>query len=91
MRAAAGSGFTGPPRPGTWRAAHLEMSRLIEEIELLTTAQASTVVALARAGGDTEEARQCLYAQMDRLNALRRQRAVIERFDEIQPRAEDPR
>lgn len=80
MRAAAGPGLAGTTPLGTWSATHLEMSRLIAEIELLTTAQASTVAALARAGGDTEKARQCLYAQMDRLNALRRQRAVVERF-----------
>lgn len=83
--------IVGPGFTETWRATRLEMSRVIAEIELLTTAQASTVVSLARAGGDTEEARQRLYAQVDRLNALRRERAVIERFAQIRPGAEDPR
>lgn len=42
------------------------MSRLIAEIGLLTSAQASTVVGLARAGGDTEEARQRLKRSWSR-------------------------
>ena len=85
MSVAAGPGFTRTTQPATWSATRLEMSRLIAEIELLTAAQSATVVALAQAGGDTEEARLRLYAQMDYLNALRRERAVIERFGQIKP------
>lgn len=72
-------------RPAAWKATHLELSRQITELEMLSAAQAVTVVALARAGGDTGEARQRLYEQLNQLDTLRRQRAVIERFAQIQP------
>lgn len=71
---------TGTMRSGAWKATHLELSRQITELEMLSAAQTITVVALAQAGGDTGKARQRLYGQMDRLTDLRRQRAVVERF-----------
>ena len=69
----------------TWAGTRRELDRLISEIELWTTAQAETVAALTQDGGDTVEAVQHLYEQMDRLTALRRERAVIERLAQIKP------
>lgn len=57
-----------------------EMDRLILEIELRTTAQAEAVAVLVRGQGDATEAMQHLYEQMDRLAALRLERAGIERL-----------
>ncbi|MGH1571927.1 hypothetical protein ACRAWG_16065 [Methylobacterium sp. P31] len=55
-----------------------KMDRLIAEIELWTMVQAGTVAALARSQGDTTQATEHLYRQMDRLAALRLERAEIE-------------
>lgn len=79
------TGSTSTSRTATWKATRLELSRQITELEMLSAAQAITVAALARAGGDTGEARQRLFEQLSELNALRRQRAVVERFAQIEP------
>ncbi|AWN42695.1 hypothetical protein DK389_22050 [Methylobacterium durans] len=65
----------------TWDATRQEMSHLIAELELLTTVQASTVLALVRIGSDAAAARQCLYEQMGQLNALRREWTVLEQIE----------
>jgi histidine ammonia-lyase len=70
-------------RPASWNLIRLEMSRLIAEIELLSSAQAGRVVALTRSGNDTEEARERLWQQMDALFALRREHAAIEGLTQI--------
>lgn len=67
-----------PRMPTTWRSALTEMNRRIEEAERLSSAQAVTVAAIARAGGDATEAVQDLYAQMDQLTRLRQERQTIE-------------
>lgn len=78
------TGSTSMSRSAAWKATHVELSRQITELKMLSAAQAITVAALARAGGDTSEARQHLFEQLDELNALRRQRAVVERFAQME-------
>ena len=64
----------------TGNATHAEeMGRLVAELELLASAQASTVVALARAGHDTAEARRSLYDQVQWLSALHHHQAGLDR------------
>lgn len=69
----------------TLTATRLEMGHQIAVIELWTTAQTETVAALAQSQGDTTEAMQHLYEQMDRLAALRLERAGIERLIRGEP------
>ncbi|MEG9502899.1 MAG: hypothetical protein MIN69_13775 [Methylorubrum extorquens] len=72
-------------RPASWNSTRLETSRLIAEIELVSSAQASRVGRLTRSGNDTEEARERLWQQMDALFALRREHAAIEGLAQIKP------
>lgn len=69
----------------TWAGTSRELDRLINEIELWTTAQAAAVASLTRTGGDTTEAVHDLYEHVDRLTDLRRERAIIERLSQIKP------
>ena len=64
----------------TGNAMHAELGRLVAELELLASVQASTVVALARAGHDTAEARRSLYDQMRWLSALHHHQAGLDHF-----------
>ncbi len=91
MSAVEKAGSTGTTRSAAWQAMHLALSRQIAALEMLSAVQAITVVGLAKVDGNTDEARQRLTERVDELDALRRQRAGLERFGQIQPGAKDPR
>lgn len=56
-----------------FEAAVERLSRRITEAEMRSTAAADALAALSRAGADTLEAQQQLWAEMDALWVLRRQ------------------
>ncbi|MGT2482320.1 hypothetical protein ACU4GR_33605 (plasmid) [Methylobacterium oryzae CBMB20] len=56
-----------------FEAAVESLSRRIAEAEMRSTARADALAALSRAGADTVEAQQQLWAEMDVLWVLRRQ------------------
>ncbi|CAA2161210.1 hypothetical protein MBRA_06370 [Methylobacterium brachiatum] len=49
------------------------LNRRITEAEMRSTAATDALAALARTGGDTVQAEQMLWEEMDALRALRRQ------------------
>jgi uncharacterized coiled-coil protein SlyX len=53
------------------------MDHRIAEAEMRSTAQTSVLTALIKAGYDTTETEQQLWAHMDSLAALRRQRCAL--------------
>jgi uncharacterized coiled-coil protein SlyX len=69
----------------SWRATLMDMDRRIAEAELLPSMQAEAVAALSRAGEEATDTMERLYAQMDRLSALRQERAAVWSFSQSKP------